>query len=94
MPGRPSLGLRKQILVRFPMNLVEEIDAARGHKPMNLWMEDAARLALRPTSQAVMPELLQEKHEHRLMPSRTEMAADGTVTRWKQCMDCDLELRS
>ena len=94
MPGgRPSLGVRQQILLRFPPNLVEEINAKRGPKTMNSWMEDAAKLALRPTSAVLMPDLLVEEHEHRMVPHRTE-SINGQLVRWRKCMDCDVEVKS
>lgn len=88
--GRPSLGNRKQILLRLPLDLVEQINQARGPRPMNSWLEDAARVALRPAFAAVIPDLLVEQHYHRFAPSRTEMKGETRI-KWRKCLDCDFE---
>lgn len=91
--ARPSLGTRKQVLVRLPMSLIAQIDSARGPMAMNAWLERAARHALTPISQFSEPVLLQPQHEHTLVPSRTEFE-QGVKVRFSKCIDCDMEVRT
>jgi hypothetical protein len=85
MAGRPSLGVRRQVNVRFPPELVTQIDQARGIISRDAWMERACRLALKPIAVFQDRELKQEVHRHDFsMPVRTEFK-DGERIRIKRC---------
>jgi hypothetical protein len=53
--GRPSLGQRKQLGIRLPVELVERIDSKRGPVNRNDWIERACRMALGPIGEAINP---------------------------------------
>lgn len=89
--GRPSLGYRKQVLIRMPEDLVDAIDHARGKQSMNAWIIAAAQAALTPVVQFTNPDVLQPIHEHTLVPSRTEWKNDQRV-KWLRCTECDMEV--
>lgn len=83
--GRPPLGLRKQVNVRLPVDLVEQIDTARGPKSRDAWMERAARVALRPAAQMHEPDLKARVHSCSFTTmSRTEFK-NGTRVRYFAC---------
>jgi len=83
--GRPHLGQRKQVNVRFPLDLIAQIDQARGFISRDAWMEKAARLALRPIARGHDPDLQAVIHEHNFaIPFRTEYK-DGVRTRIFGC---------
>lgn len=94
MSGRPSKGVRRQVNVRMDPGLVVAVDKARGPMSRDDWFDGAARLALRPTSQLVMPELKQDVHVHsRGRPLRTEMFGLSKIKIW-ECSTCGSEMQA
>lgn len=91
MVGRPSLGERRQVNVRLPIDLVAEVDAARGGASRDRWFEEAARHALKPTSVYQNPELRQEIHEHRAAKPKRTVFKDGQRIRIYEC-ECGIEV--
>ncbi len=88
--ARPSKGLRNQLNVRLPVDLIAQVNLARGVMPLNDWCEHAFRLALRPHSQVMDTELLQEIHHHEFRPSRT-IWNNGQRVKYEEC-ECGMEL--
>lgn len=89
------MGLRKQVNVRLPVDLIDRIDSARGKgMSRDAWIERAALLALRPTSVIADPEIRQPVHKHSIgRPLRTEMHGSRKL-RVYECSGCDLEVVS
>lgn len=87
--ARPHKGLRQQFNVRLPVDLIAEVNAARGPVPLPDWAERAFRLALKPHSQVIDPELLQEVHTCAWRPLRTEIK--GSVKLKIQGCECGME---
>lgn len=78
--GRAYLGERRQVNVRLAPGLIERIDAARGRASRDAWIAEAAELALKPTSQMVVPELRQDIHEcEYTRPVRTYYVGDDKI---------------
>lgn len=88
--GRPSLGTRRQVNVRLPIELVRSIDAARGMASRDSWIEKAARLALRPTSVFTVPGLKQDVHVCDFSKMIETTWQDGVRMRRYAC-DCGAE---
>lgn len=88
--SRTSLGIRKQMNVRMSPELINQIDTARGPISRDRWIENAARLALKPIAAGRDPELRQKIHQHRYTDRVSTSFAHGNKYVTMRC-ECGQE---
>lgn len=88
--SRVSLGQRRQMNVRMPVDLITDIDRARGPISRDSWIERAARAALHPLATHQDPELRQKTHQHRYTDKVSTRFTGGKKMVTLKC-DCGQE---